>query len=351
MYIKYSKEDKLNLIKQDPILGEYISEKGDIKRVRDKTPFYSLIRSIVGQQISTAAQHAILHRLEDLLGEITAPNILKAKEIDLKNTGLSDRKLEYILGLANKVNSNELNIEKLIKLEDEEIIEELTKIKGIGRWTAEVFLLFALNRKNIISYDDLGIRRGIKKLYNKDEVTKEFFNELKERYTPYSSIASLYIWEAGREKDKSWFKTNIGYIEIKYDKTTLYELSILRKKPNYEPRIDNFVKLVQKEINEYLSKKRKKFTIKYKLEGTPFQLSVWKELVKIPYGEVRTYKDIAIKVKNPKGSRAVGLANNKNPISIIVPCHRVIGSNNKLVGYASGLDIKEKLLDLEKNNK
>ena len=99
---------------------------------------------------------------------------------------------------------------------------------------------------------------------------------------------------------------------------------------------------------EYLNGKRKSFDIKYEINGTEFQKKVWKELTDIPYGETRSYKEIAVAVGNPKASRAVGMANNKNPIAIIVPCHRVIGSDGKLVGYAGGLDMKRALLTLEK---
>ncbi len=111
-----------------------------------------------------------------------------------------------------------------------------------------------------------------------------------------------------------------------------------------------FTDKVMKELNEYFAGKRKTFTIKYSFDGTEFQNKVWQALCDIPYGETRSYKEIAIAVGNPKASRAVGLANNKNPISIIVPCHRVIGANGKLVGYAGGLDMKETLLKLEKEN-
>ena len=104
------------------------------------------------------------------------------------------------------------------------------------------------------------------------------------------------------------------------------------------------------EIKQYLNGKRKSFNFIYELEGTEFQKKVWAELCNIPYGETRTYKEIAIAVGNPKGSRAVGMANNKNPISITVPCHRVIGANGMLVGYAGGVQMKKALLDLEKNN-
>ncbi len=102
---------------------------------------------------------------------------------------------------------------------------------------------------------------------------------------------------------------------------------------------------------EYFAGSRKEFDIPLKLYGTEFQIKVWKALEVIPYGETKSYKDIAICIDNPKGCRAVGLANNRNPIPIIIPCHRVIGANGKLVGYGGGIDKKIFLLELEKNKK
>ena len=104
------------------------------------------------------------------------------------------------------------------------------------------------------------------------------------------------------------------------------------------------------QVSEYLKGTRKTFNFLYELRGTEFQKKVWNALCKIPYGETRSYKEIANYIGNPKASRAVGMANNKNPITIAVPCHRVIGSSGKLIGYAGGLDMKEHLLVLEKNN-
>jgi methylated-DNA-[protein]-cysteine S-methyltransferase len=108
------------------------------------------------------------------------------------------------------------------------------------------------------------------------------------------------------------------------------------------------IRKAAKQLNEYLAGRRKTFELPLDPEGTPFQKAVWKTLTGIPYGESRTYKDIAETVGNPKACRAVGMANNKNPIAILIPCHRVIGAGGKLVGYAGGLDIKKKLLELEK---
>lgn len=106
-----------------------------------------------------------------------------------------------------------------------------------------------------------------------------------------------------------------------------------------------------KQLDEYFKGSRKVFNLKIKFKGTEFQKRVWDELYKIPYGETRCYQDIAILIGNYKASRAVGMANNKNPIPIIVPCHRVLGKNGSLVGYAMGLEMKQMLLDLEQKYK
>lgn len=107
---------------------------------------------------------------------------------------------------------------------------------------------------------------------------------------------------------------------------------------------------LEKQLEEYLKGKRKKFDIPLKLQGTAFQVKVWMEILKIPYGEVKTYGEIAENVDSPKAARAVGLACNKNPIIMLVPCHRVVGKGGKLTGYSGGLDIKKKLLNLEKSH-
>ena len=104
------------------------------------------------------------------------------------------------------------------------------------------------------------------------------------------------------------------------------------------------------QLEEYFQGKRTTFSLPFKLTGTPFQLAVWKELQNIPYGKTTSYKEIAQKINKPKAYRAVGMANNKNPLPIIIPCHRVIGSNGKLIGYAGGLKLKNYLLELEKSH-
>lgn len=118
-----------------------------------------------------------------------------------------------------------------------------------------------------------------------------------------------------------------------------------------DEKVDKKYETIHREIIEFLDGKRKEFTFDIEPEGTDFQKKVWKALRDIPYGETRTYKDIAIAIGNEKACRAVGLANNRNPIVFAIPCHRVIGSNGKLVGFGGGLDVKQKLLNLEKCEK
>jgi methylated-DNA-[protein]-cysteine S-methyltransferase len=118
----------------------------------------------------------------------------------------------------------------------------------------------------------------------------------------------------------------------------------------YKTTKHKFFNACYKQLNEYFFKGRKKFDLKFKIEGTEFQKKVWKALLKLPYGKTVSYQYLAQKIKMPKAVRAVGLANKNNPLPILIPCHRVIGKNGKLTGYAGGLELKSKLINLEKNN-
>lgn len=150
------------------------------------------------------------------------------------------------------------------------------------------------------------------------------------------------------KKYKNYFESPIGILEVVTDDKNVLEINFVETKDISEEN-KVFYKL-KKELEEYFSGIRKVFTIQYLLEGTEFQKKVWIELSKIPYGEVRSYKEIAEKIGNPKSGRAVGNANNKNKLPILIPCHRVIGSNGNLTGYAAGVLKKEYLLKLEEEN-
>ena len=147
------------------------------------------------------------------------------------------------------------------------------------------------------------------------------------------------------------YDTEIGTIKISEKEGKIIGLvfSDSKKENEIERETDSIIKTYM-QLKEYLSGKRKSFDIEIEMMGTEFQKKVWKELLNIPYGETRSYKDVATAIGNKKACRAVGNANNKNPIAIIVPCHRVVGSNGCMTGYAGGIDIKEKLLKIEKCN-
>lgn len=149
-----------------------------------------------------------------------------------------------------------------------------------------------------------------------------------------------------------YYNTKIGRIGIEENGIAITKLDFINKDVQEEILEKNETDLLKRainELNDYLDGKRSSFDLQLEPNGTEFQKKVWNALKEIPYGETRSYGEIAKAIGNEKASRAVGMANNKNPIAIIIPCHRVIGANGKLVGYAGGLDIKEKLLQLEKD--
>lgn len=146
----------------------------------------------------------------------------------------------------------------------------------------------------------------------------------------------------------AYYKTKIGVIQLTYEKDILLRIDIVEE-VGHENKKNTFTNNIFTQIEEYLDGKRKKFeNINIKLQGTEFQLRVWNKISQIPYGELLSYKDIAILIGNGNASRAVGKALNKNPIPIIIPCHRVIGRKGNLTGFAYGIELKKVLIELEK---
>ena len=145
-----------------------------------------------------------------------------------------------------------------------------------------------------------------------------------------------------------FYETDLGIIGIRDNNNAITEVFYSKSKINDHLKETPLIRECFNQLKEYFQGTRREFTIPIEAEVSEFQKKVWKALLDIPYGQTRTYKEIAIAIENEKACRAVGMANNRNPISIIIPCHRVIGANGKLVGYGGGLDIKEKLLNIEK---
>jgi O-6-methylguanine DNA methyltransferase len=146
-----------------------------------------------------------------------------------------------------------------------------------------------------------------------------------------------------------FLESPMGLVKITASESALVSLSLITQADIIAtPNI--ITDLCKTQLNEYFMNQRREFTLPLELNGTKFQKSVWNELLKIPYGKTASYKDVAVSLGNPNASRAVGGAVNKNPLFIVVPCHRVIGSNGALVGFALGIDKKTYLLDIEKNH-
>ncbi len=147
-----------------------------------------------------------------------------------------------------------------------------------------------------------------------------------------------------------YYSSEIGDIKIIGGENKIFSIDFIEKKPTANTEIPPYLEECIEQLDDYFRGERKIFSMKLTLQGTDFQKKVWNQLIKIPYGEISSYKDIALKIGNPNASRAVGNANRKNKLAIIVPCHRVIGSNGSLTGYASGIWRKEWLLKHEKAN-
>lgn len=211
---------------KDKRLEKAIEKIGTITREGERDIFASVIHHIIAQQISTKAQASIWARFCALFGEMQngktsegkkaqgtdsqskqKAQALLAIDIDkIRTCGISSRKAQYILDFAHKVQSGEFDIEAVAKMSDEKAIESLIKLRGIGVWTAEMILLFCLQRKDILSYDDLALQRGLKMLYalkcegKNGKIPKEVFATYRARFSPYGSIASLYLWEIASGK-------------------------------------------------------------------------------------------------------------------------------------------------------
>lgn len=194
MFFQYGEKEINYLKRKDKKLAWAIEQIGHIERRLDIDLFASVVRHIVGQQISSKAQATVWARLEARLKAVTPASVHMASVEELQSLGMSLRKAEYIKDFASKIVSGEFALQAVEQLSDEEAIAALSSLKGIGRWTAEMILLFCLQRPDILSYDDLAIQRGMRMLYHHRKITRELFAKYKKRYSPYGSTAALYLW-------------------------------------------------------------------------------------------------------------------------------------------------------------
>jgi len=171
-----------------------IDRVGHIDRTVDEDLFSAVVRHIVGQQISTRAQHTLWMRMTAALGEVNARTLLDAGREKIQAFGMSFRKAEYILDFAQKVQRGEFDLDAAAKMPDEEAIKLFSSLKGVGVWTAEMILLFCLQRPDVLSFGDLALLRGMRMVYRHREITRGQFEKYRRRLSPCGSVASLYFW-------------------------------------------------------------------------------------------------------------------------------------------------------------
>jgi len=188
------------LRKRDKRLAKLIDELGSYGKFTTYSDYYgALVESIVFQQLAGKAAQAILTRFKDLYkGKVPRPEeFLRTREKHVRSAGISPQKYSYLKDLSSRLDSGLLRLEELRTMKNEKVIEILSEVKGIGRWTAEMFLIFSLARTDVLPIDDLGIKKAVQRVYKLKELpTKKEFEKLERRWHPYSSIAVLYLWKS-----------------------------------------------------------------------------------------------------------------------------------------------------------
>lgn len=189
-------EDKAGLCRQAPEFAALVqrTELDDFEFGGDL--FFALVQSMVSQQLAMRAAEVIFARVVKLLGEISAANVLAADPVALRGCGLSGRKVEYLRGIATALQAGAIDFKQLATRPDDEVIADLITLKGVGVWTAEMLLIFALGRKDVLSFKDLGIRRGLMTLYGLESLSEDDFAQYRRRISPYGTLASLYLWRS-----------------------------------------------------------------------------------------------------------------------------------------------------------
>lgn len=194
LYFQYGETEIQYLKAKDKKLGEAMERIGPIERAIQPDLYKALVNSIVGQQISSKAQATIWGRMEERFLPFQ-PELLGDMPLEeLQGCGISLRKATYIQEMSQAIVRGELDLRSLPTLSDQEIADQLVKLKGIGLWTAEMILIFSLQRPDVVSYGDLAIQRGLRMLYRHRQITPELFKKYQKRYSPYGTVASLYLW-------------------------------------------------------------------------------------------------------------------------------------------------------------
>lgn len=412
-YVEYGDDAVAYLSERDPRMADAIARIGHVWRVRDDDLFQAVVHSIVGQQISTRAQATVWARMRDGLGTVDAAHVAAASVEELQAFGMTFGKVGYIHDFALHVQDGSFDIAAVERMGDDEAIEALASLRGVGRWTAEMILTFCLNRPDVFAYDDLAIQRGLRMLYHHRRITRKLLERYRRRFSPYCSVASLYLWEVAGgalpelrdlaqkagparkrparkagEKDGgaarkvvrkgasaprkdagagagttyvTTFETGmIGTLTLASDGERISHCWFEHDRNWDADAAKTYVRkddlpvfdIACRWLRRYFAGERPDSSeLPLGLSGTPFRMAVWGQLLRIPYGQTVTYGELAERVESQTGrrtsARAVGGAVRHNPICVIVPCHRVVGSGGSLTGFAGGIEVKARLLAAE----
>jgi DNA-3-methyladenine glycosylase II len=194
IYFEYGDKEIDYLRRKDKRLGEAMDRIGHIDREVDGDLFSSVVHSIIAQQISSAALKTIWLRLTDRLGSVNPDTVCATSRDEIQSCGISFRKADYIKDFSEKIRCGDLDEDALRAMPDKELISALSALKGIGVWTAEMLMIFCLQRPDVISYGDLAIHRGMRMLYHHRKIDRKLFEKYARRYSPCGSVASLYLW-------------------------------------------------------------------------------------------------------------------------------------------------------------
>lgn len=191
-------------LKKDRMLSKIINRVGRYRLALVEDPYESLVEAIITQQLSGKAAASISKKFREIYGRFPKPqDVIKTPSSRLRAAGLSKMKVSYIKDLSKKITTGALEIDSLKNMTDDEVIQQLTKVRGIGRWTAEMFLIFSLGRQDVLPVGDLGLRKGVQMLYSLSETPqKDEIETIAQKWRPYRTVATWYIWKSLSQFDK-----------------------------------------------------------------------------------------------------------------------------------------------------
>ncbi len=367
-----------HLAAADQRMAQLVERFGYIERQTDLPLFPTLVRNIVSQQIATSVAERTYERIVRSAGEVAPEAIVALGEEGLQSVGLPLRKARWIVGAARRFAEGEFGEDKLRSLSDKQAIRKLITLDGVGVWSAEMLLMFSLGRENILSSGDLILRRAIATLYGEHKLTPRRMEHYRRLFSPYCSVASLYLWAYGnslprksteitirplgfqRMKDKricySFHKTSYGDLLIASSSKGVCRVAFADEREEVldelraemrGARLEERVEASHKAMVKIIEGKGESSLTLY-LEGTPFERKVWREVLRVPYGITVSYADIAATTGYTKAYRSVGNAVSANPVAILIPCHRVIHADGTLGNYNAGVEKKLSLVGEEK---